>query len=176
MLRVEVIVDGHKRIGLVDTGCSFTLISAAISGERYECNDSVWLETMNGNRLQTLGSCHVDSLVVGEKDLGPRKVQVLHSLPLGVDVILGLDLVLDHGLRVFSSAGNVQVQFASDFQPALRKQREACSSEYSVLAGNLNETSESGSRQSLKVCDKDFAATFGGAHWTVSWHWSQSPP
>ena len=176
VLRAEVIVDGCKRKGLVDTGCSFTLVSTAVSRERCVSNDGVWLETMNGNRLKTLGSCHVDSLVVGGKELGPRKVQVLQSLPLRVDVILGLDLVLDHGLRVFSSTGSVQVQFAPDSQFVSRRLGEAFSSQDSALVGNANEASESKLRQSLKVCDKDFTANFDGAHWTVSWRWSQNPP
>ena len=71
VLRVEVVVNGCTKNALIDTGCTFTLVSAAVSDRNLEPDDSIVLETMDRRRIRTLGSTHVASLVVGGRELGP---------------------------------------------------------------------------------------------------------
>ena len=77
------------RRALIDTGCSYTLISAAVVGEKWTRGDSVLLETMDGKTIRTLGSVWVESLAANGTELGSLKVQFMRSLPLGMDVIVG---------------------------------------------------------------------------------------
>ena len=121
MLRVEVELDRVKKKGLVDTGCSYTLISAVAARGYVYHEDSVLLETMEAKRIRTLGGCHVQSLLVGGCDLGPLNVQELQTLPLGVDVIVGLDVVLKHGLKMIPLEGQVKVEFPGEAQTGLSR-------------------------------------------------------
>ena len=153
-------MDGRRRKGLVDTGCSVTLVSAAVARNGHSSSDGVRLETMSGGTMRTLGSYRVESLVVGGRELGPVKVQMLQTLPLGVDTVLGLDLVLNHGLQVYTQAGKAHVVFGDGGRKAavVQSRREPS------LAGSMTPLLG----QTLKVGDKDFDASFDGA---MKWVW-----
>ena len=49
----------------------------------------------------------IGSLVVEDKELGNRPVQVVDELPLGVDLILGLDIVIEFGMQVTKVGGQI---------------------------------------------------------------------
>jgi len=81
------------------------------------------METIDGNRIETLGSYCINSLIVSGKELGARKVQVLRTLPLGVDVIVGLDVMLVHGLDVSTSKRNICVEFGQNLDCVEERKR-----------------------------------------------------
>ena len=56
------------------------------------------LETMDRRMVRTQGGFVIGSLVVEDKELGNCPVQVVDKLPLGVDLILGLDIVIEFGI------------------------------------------------------------------------------
>ena len=49
----------------------------------------------------------IGSLVVEHKELGNRPVQVVDKLPLGVYLILGLDIVTEFGMQVTKVGGQI---------------------------------------------------------------------
>ena len=56
LLRAEVEVNGRRRRSLIDTGSTYTLISAQAMVGLARRNDSVLLETVNGGSMRSLGS------------------------------------------------------------------------------------------------------------------------
>ena len=62
VLRTDARLNGVPRRALIDTGCSYSLVSAAVVGEKWTRGDSVLLETMNGKTVRTLGSVWIESL------------------------------------------------------------------------------------------------------------------
>ena len=70
-------------------------------------------------------------------ELGPQEVQLMQWLPLGVDIVIGLDTIMDNGLLVSVRQGQVQVKFHGvaavakaepcDVRASERKVRGRCS-------------------------------------------------
>ena len=87
-------------------------------------------------------------------ELGPMKAYVLPSLPMGVEMVIGLDLVLKHGLTVGHSNG------CSKADPSGVTLGAA-----SIGVGYL--------LKSLKVEDSDFEANFSDGKWVVKWKWKE---
>ncbi len=111
-LTQEVMIDGRRRRAMIDTGCSVTLISQAAAGNRRRERNAVSLETMNRVALKTRGAVWLSSIKTDKGiELGAVKAHVLPTLPLGVDAILGLDMVLRHGLSVTEEEDGPLVSF-----------------------------------------------------------------
>jgi transposase InsO family protein len=106
----------------------------------------------------------VKSLIVNGRELGPRKVQVLQTLPLGVEVIVGLDVVQEHGLTV-AAGKEGKVTFG-------------------CVAGQLNNNSglvggyekELNKTDTIEIVDTDFDAKYEQGIWTVNWKWKDDGP
>ena len=69
------------------------------------------LEVMDSSKIWTLGSIQIKLLMVRRVELGPREVQVMQQLPLDVDIVIGLDTLMDNGLLVSIGQAQVQVEF-----------------------------------------------------------------
>ena len=181
MLRLSVCLEGQAREALLDTGSSFTLVRiGALNGYRLERDGRVWLEMMDGKLFSTAGSAHVQSMVVDGKELGPRSVQVMGALPLGVDVILGLDVVRQYGLKVTNSqtGKRSQVEFACVAHGSEQTQTRRAVPE---TAGGVDQrvsrrVGGDVATQVTEVSDKDFTAMFSGGKWTVAWKWIDAQP
>ena len=100
LLRAYVVVNGKRTRALIDTGSTYTLISAQTAVGLARRDDCILLETMDGGRMRSLGSVLVRSIVVNGMQLGPWPAQVVRVLPLNIEVIIGLDVVLKFGLSV----------------------------------------------------------------------------
>jgi hypothetical protein len=169
VLKVDVELDGKRRKAVVDTGCSYTLVRVGAGRVTHGEGEGVLLETMDGKFIRTQGEAYVQSMVVSGKQLGPRKVQVMERLPLSVDIIVGLDVVLEHGLVVNSEAGRVQVDFHHG-KPAKLLQ---CGRDAALVGGGGQSTA---TVAECRVADKDFDAWFDGGKWTIKWKWSEECP
>ena len=111
MLVVEAQLEGRTRQALVDTGCSVTMVNAAAVTRHCMEGWRTCLEVMDSNKIWTLGSVQIKSLTVCGVELGPREMQVMQWLPLDVDVVIGLDTIMDNGLSVSVRWGQVQAEF-----------------------------------------------------------------
>lgn len=149
-------INGRTTDALIDSGCSLTLI-----GENFLqslslplSRDRVRLETIDGGIVHTKGSVSLKSVSVDGVELGVVKAFVLPSLPLGVGLVLGLDVILQFGLTVRRvDDGQVSVMFggSSPVKSALVAVQE---------------------RESLSIEDEDFEATLDRGRWTVRWKWN----
>ena len=168
MLRADAELDGGRKQALVDTGCTFTVISAAAAkkaGYVWDCREGLVLETFE-KQVKTLGSCQLRSLVCSGCELGPRKVQVMQALPLDVDVIVGYDVVLERGAVLTPWEGSVKVEFG-------RKSEDKTAA---LVAGADLVSHKNGCVGRINVADKDFEAWFEKGAWTMRWKWKAGGP
>lgn len=134
---------------MVDTGSSVSLARRSKFINDYDLRPcSVRLQAMNGsvvcaNEVACLPAIEIDAL-----NLGPLSVYVVPSLPLDVDIVLGLDVISEHGITV----DKVGVTFGKAF---------------SVNALTPEE---------CRIEDKDFEAWFASGVWTVRWNWREDGP
>jgi hypothetical protein len=167
VLRAEVEIDGCRRKGLVDTGSSYTLVSAKVAGDHVS-GDSVWLETMGESRIRTSGSCRIRSLIIdGGKELGPCEVQVLKTLPMHMDIIVGLDVVLKHGLTVSASGEHIKVEVGGTERIQATETNQA-GTQPALVCG--------GSDTTITVADDDHEVQFVKGQWIARWRWSETKP
>ncbi len=168
MLRTDTRLNGVQRRALIDTGCSYTLVRAAVVGGKWMRGDSVLLETMDGKTIRTLGSAWVESLAASGTELGPLKVQVMRSLPLGMDIIIGLDVVLMHGLMVTTLGGQVKVKFCGEARKAVNSSGSQVRIDPALVGGvqcvdSAPHHSNPLSNEVIKMADRDYEAQFRGA-------------
>ncbi len=121
---VDVVVAGQRLRALVDTGSSGTLLSAAVSPSLKYTGPSVNLELMDRRVVSTRGSITLPSIMYGGKELGPVEVHVLDAPPAGADIVIGLDVILRHGL-VVNRVGNSLAAFGRSCT-MFRWTREGC--------------------------------------------------
>ena len=83
---------------LLDSGCSVTLETKAVVGNfTVQQGNDLQLETMNIQHLSTQEQLQLTSLRYDDIELGPLTAYV-------VDVVLGLPLMLRHGLGKWPTA------------------------------------------------------------------------
>ena len=88
--------------------------------------------------------------VICGNELSSRTVQVLQELLIGVDVIVGLDVIVEHRLTVGASKKNLNVKIGTFVDEANCRPaavRVAC--------------------HAVEVWDKDFEAKFEHGEWTA---------
>ena len=154
MLRAEVELEGYGRTALIDIGCSFTVVSVAVAREVgcvWTSNVGIVLETFE-RPVRMLGSCWVRLLVCGGAKLGPHEVQVMQTLPLDVSLVVGFDIVLEHGVVLTPWEGSVKVEFG-----------QRAMGQTSLLGGHR----PSGVQRA--EADDDFEAWFEAGSWTMTW-------
>ena len=112
-LVVEVTVGGKVAQALVDTSSTLSLVSSRlVQGLLYQKN-GVMLEMMDQSRFKMRGSVQLQSVRMGDQELGPLQAQVLCTPPGVVDIVLGLDVVLQHGLVVVVKDNKIKVQMGN---------------------------------------------------------------
>lgn len=99
---------------LIDSGCEVTLIGErAVKLCDLTCEpERMSLVTMGDKIVHSSGAVILTSVVSDEGvQVGPVRASVMHSLPLNVDLVLGLDVILKCGLTIESSCkgGNVHL-------------------------------------------------------------------
>lgn len=152
-------VDGRIVPVLIDPGCSFTLVgkhfaSGLASLSPLGPRDCIGLEIMDCSVLYAKEFVTLSSVKMDGTELGPVRAYVMSRLPLGVSMVLGLDVVLKHGLSIREIGEDVEVIFGGS--------RPACTrvGGVSVLQPRLD------------VNDEDFDAEFREGRWMVRWKWN----
>lgn len=84
------------------------------------------------------------------------KAHVVRELPLGVDIIFGMDVISRSGLVVGDAGRSVKLG--------------------SVSAVNVVNPDDMVEKTDVKVTDADFDAYFKNGKWIVSWHWKEGSP
>ena len=142
---IDVSVSGTRARGLLDTGCSRTIIKShlaskwfgrshvrAFDGFASECKGFAWVDVkMNGISAKV-------TVIVAEK------------LIEGIDAVIGIDVMQQVGPIDFPG-GTISLA-SSSARKASRG--SACVAD-----------------ESIKLEDKDFSANFDGKCWTVEWKW-----
>ncbi|MCH9662250.1 MAG: retroviral-like aspartic protease family protein, partial [Gammaproteobacteria bacterium] len=171
MLTVSMQVSGQVARALIDTGCTLTLVSSKLARGLHRQNDRVTLAMMDSSQICTQGSVLLKSVRVDGRELGPVRAQVLGIPPSGVDLVLGLDVIMRHGLVVGCEYGSAKVWFGSakpcGDQDDLDRQRDEPVAVQAVV--------REGQRLHELGAD-DFGAWFEGGHWTAEWRWDGAPP
>lgn len=152
-------MDGRIVPVLIDPGCSFTLVgkhfaSGLASLSPLGPRDCIGLEIMDCSVLYAKEFVTLSSVKMDGTELGPVRAYVMSRLPLGVSMVLGLDVVLKHGLSIREIGEDVEVIFGGS--------RPACTrvGGVSVLQPRLD------------VNDEDFDAEFREGRWMVRWKWN----
>ena len=140
-----MVVDGEHFRVMIDTGASVTLVKRSVTKEQDRHHCSVRLENLFGDVAVVTEAVCLQSVVNNSAQLGPLSAYVLPSLPLDVDLVLGLDVILTHGLSV-ERGGGVK------FGPA------------EIVSAAVPEVMSS-------IEDKDFSAWFSQGFWSVRWNW-----
>jgi ribonuclease HI len=141
---VLVIVSGRSFRGLVDSGCSQTIVSPAIQrlAQKIAFTNAV-VTTMNGAKVNCDKECVVQMAVQNQ----PVTVTCLAANILrGVDVLLGMDVIRHLG----------GVQISSSGEPHFNVQTKCAVSTVS---------------KDLVIEDKDFVAKYSHGRWQVGWKW-----
>ena len=107
----------------------------------------------------------LQSVIMNKIELGALTVHVVPSLPLEIDFILGLDVILQHGMSVGMKGGEVCLQFQPIAVMGQVGEKETLSDHVS-----------SNDVQEIVVKDKDFEAHFKEGRWSVSWEWKKGNP
>ena len=149
-------VDGQAMKVMLDTGCSVTLVNSASVAKSICRNATLCLKTLNSNDVYTEGSVQFHSMNIDGVDLGPFQAHKVAHLPINVDIVIGLDVILRHGLTICVEDGEVKL----NFRPP------------SKILGSLGQTTAS----KIDIEEPDFDASFDGQQWTVNWHWKGEPP
>ena len=198
--KVTLRMEGQDIVGVLDTGCTNTIISMAIA-ERLgvavsPCEKSVCM--LNGTETKDVYSCHAKVLVAGKVLKWPclvaRKLVMGYSLLVGMDLVTKLGGVsVQSGTAVFlgevSVAAVASVATGSDRQEGPVDTAKGCScreaDELSVdklvvsddtAGGRSHIESVEVSVDKLVVSDDDFHAEFSGGRWTIEWKWLSEPP
>ncbi len=139
---------------MVDTGSPFSLVDKRlIAGDRRLDNSRVaTLTRMGGRCMPTMGTAWCRVRIDGVVDT-PAELHVAESLPMGVAMVLGLDLISQtKGVRlsVPRDGDDWHVAFGGS----------------SVATKPLRKTSET----------DDYETQFAGHHWTTEWRRVDGPP
>ena len=141
-------VDGQAMKIMLDTGCSVTLVNSASVGKKFCRNATLCLKTLNSNDVYTEGCVQFNSVKINGVDLGPLEAHKVAHLPINVDIVIGLDVILRHGLSITVEDGEIKL----NFQPSPE------------ILGSMGQTVPS----KIDIEEPDFDARFDGHRWTVS--------
>ena len=89
-------------------------------------------------------------------NLGSITAHVVESLPLGVDIVLGFDLLSRSMFQITPKNGQPQKEFR-------RIRRDAICQKNPARKGKIVEN--------IDIEDEDFSAKFNGEFWTIEWRW-----
>ena len=127
-------------------------------------------ETINNSTVSSTWAVLINSVVTHDGvKLGSVIAHVLDTLPLGVDLVVGFDLLKRANFQFVFENGTHLIKFAST-------EKSICSADnnfakhISTNASN-QKPKNTGEVSRIVIDDKDFSATFNGKHWSISWKW-----
>ena len=143
-----VFVDGIKRVALVDSGCTSTMVKAGIVRE---CDGNSSIIAFDGSEVACVGSSKATLAICGQEL--DSVVLVVEKLVAGYEIVLGMDIIMKLGGLHIDKCGNVV--FGAGFKGG--------------TVHDLCAVSQQGCP--TKIDDPDFEAYFNGKYWTVEWKW-----
>lgn len=167
---------------MLDTGCSVSLIRAEYVKNLVVEKCKVSLTVMNCNEMEITGRVTLRKVVVGDSDIGPIEAHVLEKLPLGLDLIVGLDVIMREGLCISRSSEDMKrpvvklgCQTAIDNVQCMDQQWGHSGVSCDSKVGNVG-SHVSGSEVEVVIQDPDFETKFHDGDWVVGWRWKSGPP
>lgn len=160
---------------LVDTGCSVSLLDSRFARNLLLSGDSkeLVLEIMNGDQIKTRGKVFIENVVMSNNaNIGPIHAHIVNRLPLGLDVIIGLDVIKRNGLTIQPLEKNrspivLDANLTDPRSIQDSQERIFIAEEVAVPSTNTGV---------IKIDDKDFESKFCNKEWTVRWTWKDRPP
>ena len=140
---VDVVISGKKVRGLLDTGCSNTIVKANLVKD---WDGASYVKTFDGRTTKCVGYAWVDVNLSGFK-VRVKVIGAENLLP-GVEAVIGMDVIREVG-PVIVKGNNVEIQ-GLHHVATIASARE---------------------RPIDNIEDKDFSARFDGFVWTVEWKW-----
>lgn len=169
-------VNGRECRMLLDTGCSVSLVRSDLIGH-VKSSEGVCLEIMNGNVIQTEGRATLGEVTVGSNqvEIGPLNVHVVKTLPLQLELIVGLDVILRYGLSIPSRL-EAGLPIEIDLGGKLGNGMKANSSSFVAQDPQKDMSENDPNSEKIEIADSDFYITFEDKLWTVQWKWKNEPP
>ena len=114
-IRFPVSLDGHRLVALLDTGANRTLVAAdTAAGREASSTDKTGVTVGVAGILSVARLHHYDDLQIGDLSVGPIDALVGEHPPLGVDMIIGADVLC---LTRFYVAYGARALLIDDGQP-----------------------------------------------------------
>ena len=151
MVTVDVQIEGREGKALVDTGSTLSLVSRHIASKCKRLGPPLKLELMDGSCAWTEGRVEFENVVLQNNRVSRMSAHVLPMAPAGVDIVLGLDIVLQLGMSICVQDGSTMVRLGIS---------EGSHAPLSCAVPKV-----------ANIADDDFSAWFSGQSWTVRWEW-----
>ena len=146
-----------------------SLVSADCAHNLSITPDSIRLQSINCDFVESNGFVIFKEVLVHDGDsnfshVKNVKAHVLPKMPLGVDFIIGLDVVLREGLRIIKDDdGSLTVRLGS---------LANCGAIMGHCDTDSLESAESAPEMCQKITEEDLDITFAEDKWTVKWKWT----
>lgn len=175
---VNLVVNNVPSVGLVDTGCTNTLLPhrmASLMRKEVRREVGEQIKLLDGSNVQCLGRTEVLLNWGGmEVAIVCLVIEDRWFLP-EVDIICGMDAIKRVGGINVDIDGCVRINVSNRCLSVTRK-------DLSNDMSNINTSApgpvykEKDSIEPMKIEDDDFLAIFSDNRWQVSWKWSNSEP
>ena len=149
---IDVVVSGKRCKALVDSGCSQTIVSSDLCGNVSGRRE---IEAVDGRIIRCSGEASV-IICIGESEHTVMSL-IMSNMVQGVDVIIGLDLILELGGMSVTKSGVV-------FGNSRGSVGVAC------------KATEVPEIPNIVIEDPDFCASFDGVKLEVIWKWKNEEP
>ena len=143
-----VLVNDKRVRVLIDTGCTVTLIRSGLSSD---CRGTSTIRAVDGQKVACRGISTVTLEICGQ--LLNTEAIVMEKMIDVVDIIMGMDVILELGGVIIKENGNMEFR-GGDFATSI----------------HLNSMNKE--KIQCEVEDNDFSAKFEGMRWTVDWKWT----
>jgi len=189
-LILEGSVNGKNGKFMIDSGSSVTLVKRNYVSNLPTTPERLNLVTMNGEIINVSESVILSKVSVGETGNCTEKLKayVIERLPLDLDIVIGLDVILKHGLVIspMSDDGDFEVALgevgignnecvgAVNFGTVVKEDsHDARKVESEDLASLVtNDTLE----KEISLKEDDMHVEFRNQDWVVKWMWKNGSP
>ena len=154
---VDVLINGRNRKGLVDTGCTNSIVREDAGYEMRRENVGI-VRMANGDGLEVEGYTEIQ-LSIGDRIMNVRCICAKRMIP-GIDIIIGMDVLITIGGVIIDENG---VKFNGGHEEKETRKMRNC-----VAAREEEKTHV--------IKDEDFEAKFVGTAWKVKWKWKGTAP
>ena len=157
--------EGECWKALVDSGSSLSLVKHSVLAAKQWSfrRGRVRLTTVSGDYTWTIGVAMLHHVVIGGTNLGNVEAHVVEQLPAGVDLLVGLLVLIKHGCWIGSRGGQTVLQFGPDKKTQGR----------GPLGCTVTDKQTKKGANHMEVVDEDFKARFRDGRWHMEWCWRE---